>query len=343
MISRDPGGGGSERLRPRLQVEVERVSRLRFDDGSPVRAASGLARLGEGWLVVQDDANHAAWCHRGGVRRLRIFPAIERLDHFGEADATKHLKPDLEAACELQVMGEPAVLLLGSGSSPLRTRVALVRLHDGDPAVVVAELDELYTALADALGVGLEDINVEGACWRGRDIRLFNRGNRRRGVASASADVAVADLLAAFDAAANAGGDARPMAAADRTDPAQIRPWPLAVGNVRRYDLGTIEGVGLSVTDALYLPDGRLVLSAAAEDSGNNIDDGFVTGAALALFDGAQRLAVAMLRTVAGRVAKLEGIALLETLADGCRLLGVVDDDDPTQASLQLVLRLRLD
>lgn len=125
--------------------------------------------------------------------------------------------------------------------------------------------------------------------------------------------------------------------------PAQVVAWPLIVGDVRRYDLGTIEGVGLSVTDALYLPDGRLVLSAAAEDSGNNIDDGFVTGAALALFDGAQRLAMAMLRTVAGRVAKLEGIALLETLADGCRLLGVVDDDDPTQASLQLVLRLRLD
>lgn len=340
MISRDPGGGGSERLR--LRVEIERVHRLRFDDGSPVRAASGLARLGEGWLVVQDDANHAAWCHRGGVQRLRIFPTLDGLDHFGEADATKHLKADLEAACELQVAGEPAVLVFGSGSSPLRARVALVRPGDGDPAVLVAELDGLYAALADALGVGLEEINVEGACWRGQHIRLFNRGNRRRGAASASADVAVADLLAAFDAAANAGGAARPMPAPDRTYPAVVA-WPLAVDNVRRYDLGTIEGVGLSVTDALWLPDGRIVVSAAAEDSGNNIDDGPVTGAALALFDGAQRLAVATLPTVSGRVAKLEGIALLETLVDGFRLLGVVDDDDPTQASLQLVLRLRLD
>ena len=44
--------------------------------------------------------------------------------------------------------------------------------------------------------------------------------------------------------------------------------------------------MGLAVTDAIALPDGRLLLSAAAEDSPNAVDDGPVVATALVLVDG---------------------------------------------------------
>ncbi len=38
-----------------MRVELESVERLRFADGSPVRAASAVAPFGDGFLVAQDD------------------------------------------------------------------------------------------------------------------------------------------------------------------------------------------------------------------------------------------------------------------------------------------------
>ena len=116
----------------RLEASVHQVHSLRFDDGSPVRAASGVARFGDGFLIAQDDATHAAWWHpTSPVQRLRLLPPVERstgelLDAFSEADGTKKWKPDLEGACSIELAGRPAVLFLGSGSSETRTRGVLV-------------------------------------------------------------------------------------------------------------------------------------------------------------------------------------------------------------------------
>ena len=37
-----------------MRVFVDEVRALRFDGGTPVTAASGIAPLGDGWLVAQD-------------------------------------------------------------------------------------------------------------------------------------------------------------------------------------------------------------------------------------------------------------------------------------------------
>ncbi len=126
-----------------MQVHVEDVDALRFDDGTPVTAASGIAPLGDGWLVVQDDATSAAWCRPGSVTAVRVLPPVEGLDRFAEAAGTKHLKPDLEVACPVEVEGVAGVLLMGSGSSPRRMRGVLVRPDDerpGDRAGVLTPL-----------------------------------------------------------------------------------------------------------------------------------------------------------------------------------------------------------
>lgn len=302
---------------------------LRFDDGSPVRAASGVARFGEGFLIAQDDATHAAWWHQTSpAQRLRLLPPVEiptgeLLDAFSEADGTKKWKPDLEGACSIEVAGRPAVLFLGSGSSENRTRGVLVSGPTLEPSIRVLDLSELYTAVADALGLGpalgSTLLNIEGLCCRGDQLRLFNRGNSAAGLDSASVDVSLAAFLSMMDG----------------TGPTPAITQPLT------YDLGTIGGIGLAITDALALPDGRIVLSVAAEDTPNAIDDGPVVGAALALVVDDVVHAVTPL-TVDGEPQKVEGLALRSFAADAVELLAVVDSDDHTTPSLALSITLAL-
>lgn len=78
---------------------------------------------------------------------------------FTQADGTKHLKPDVEAVCAVP----GGVLLLGSGSTARRTRLALVP-EDGGP-VRVREAAGAYDAVARALGLDRALLDLEGA-WR---------------------------------------------------------------------------------------------------------------------------------------------------------------------------------
>jgi hypothetical protein len=227
----------------------------------------------------------------------------------------------MEAACPVEAGGIPGVLLLGSGSTPARMRGALVTLAD-DPQVVVADLSGLYAHVAGLLQRDPADLNMEGACRTGDVLRWFARGNLAAGVASASVDVDLVPLLAAVLGRRPVHG---------------IRARaPLT------YDLGEVEGVGLTVTDAVALPDGRVLLSAAAEDTPNAYDDGPVVAAALAVLDGDDLKEVVPLPDVDGRVAKVEGLAVMATGPGHVRLLAVVDDDDPERASTCLELRVGL-
>lgn len=253
---------------------------------------------------------------------MRVLPPVEGHDVFSEADGTKKLKPDLEAACPAEVDGAPAVVLLGSGSAPRRMRGVLVRLEAGEPVARAADLDALYEAVAGRLGVPLEHLNLEGVSRHGGVLRWFNRGNPAAGVPSCSVDLPVADVVEAVLGA---------------RDPAAVpaeRP--------RIYELGEVEGVGLAVTDAIALPDGRLLLSAAAEDTPNAIDDGPVVATALALVDDVDVLAVAPIPEIGGQVRKIEGLALREVRGDEIHLVAVVDADDPATPTAELVLRAHL-
>lgn len=312
-----------------LVIEVERVRGLRFDDGAPVRAASGVARFGAGWLIAQDDGTHAAWCRDGSITALRLFPPVEGLDTFSEHEGTKHLKPDLEAACEIDLGGRSAVVLLGSGSSPARCRGALVIegvADEGGPAVYWADLTPLYHRAAEALGVAVADLNFEGLCTHGEELRWFNRGNGAAGIASASVDLECAALVDALRGLVPAGG--------------------VGVGPARAYDLGTAGGVELAVTDALALGGGHILVSTAAEDTPNAIDDGPVVGAALSILDAGHGVAHhGLVPEVDGVVHKIEGLAWHEGPpepgATEARILAVVDADDIGVPSLELLLRLR--
>lgn len=304
-----------------MKIDVEEVTSLRLDDGSPVRAASAVARFGDGLLVAQDDATHGAWVRDGTVTAVRILPAVQGLDVFEEAAGTKHLKPDLEAACELTVDGEPSVLLLGSGSTPARMRSSLMRLVDGEPVSVVTDLSLLYASVAHALDVDPEELNMEGACVVGDAVRWFQRGLPSAGIPTASVDLELRSLLAAVGQGADVSA--------------------VAVTRPVHYDLGGIEGVGLAVTDAVFLHGQSILVSAAAEDAPNARDDGPVVGAALALLDGDLVRDMAGLPDVEGQAPKVEGLSVLDRDDASVRVLATVDADDPDACSLAVRLRVR--
>ncbi len=291
-----------------MKVHVTDAWPLRFVDGAPVRAASGLARFGDRWLVVQDDTTHGCLWDGTSAARLRLLPPIDGRDQFDEAEGTKELKPDLEAVVALS---DASVLALGSGSTPARMRAVRLRVEGPD----VLDLTAVYARVALALGVPDDQLNLEGACVLGDVLRWFQRGLPAAGAPTASVDVHLAALL----------GGAEP-----------------SIGTVRRYDLGVVGGVGLAVTDAVALQDGRVLVSSAAEDSPTTYDDGPVVGSALALLDDATVVASAALPRLDGHVLKVEGLGLVRDLGDELDLLAVVDADDPQVPSTMLGLRVVL-
>ena len=294
-----------------MRVEVTGRTPLRFADGAPVRAASGVAAYAGGWLVVQDDATHGCVWRAGAGSRLRLFSPVQGHDLFDEASGTKQLKPDLEAVVALP---DGRTLALGSGSTSARMRSVLL-----SPArIQVAGLAPVYARIAEALEVPADQLNLEGACVVGQSLRWFQRGLPSAGAPTASVDLPLEGLL----------------------DAVSGRPASVRVASVRRYDLGGVAGVGLAVTDAVALDQGLVLVSAAAEDAPSTYDDGPVVGSALAVLDGEQLVDTVALPLIDGQVAKVEGLALAGRDGDRTDLVAVVDADDPAAPSLLLELRV---
>ena len=304
-----------------VDIEVLSVDRLRFSDGAPVRSASAVVPFGGGFLVVPDDATHGAWFREETATAVRLLPPVDGHEVFDEASGTKHLKPDLEAACQVTVDDAPAALIMGSGSSPARMRWSLLRLEHGEPRAVMADMTQLYSAVAAALSVDADVLNMEGACTVGDALRWYHRGLPSAGLRSGSVDIDLATALAA------ALG--------------QVDPGDVAVTNARHYDLGAVGGVGLAVTDVVALPGGTLLASAAAEDSPNPRDDGPVVASALARLEGEVVAEVVPLPSVEGSVIKVEGLMVIEADERQTLLLAVADVDDPEAASWVTRLRVR--
>jgi hypothetical protein len=107
---------------------------------------------------------------------------------------------------------------------------------------------------------------------------------------------------------------------------------------VAQYDLGAIDGVPLTFTDATLWRDG-LLYTAAAEASPDAVRDGVVAGSAIGVIDDAGRTRWTPLRDVDGGPfgAKVEGVAPGD---DVDALWVVIDVDDPTVPSELCAVRL---
>ncbi len=286
-----------------MLIEVETSQDLLFDDGAPVRGGSALARLGDGWLVAQDQDSHGAWVRPSGTQRLRLLPDRAPADHDGPAPG-----PDLQAACGLTGPAGTGVLLLGSGATPDRCGAVVVLERDGAVQVASRDLSGLYAAVARELGLQPGQLDVQGVARNGDVLRWCSRG--ADGAPDSSLDVGLPGLLEAVRG---------------ERDPGEV-----PVRGPRRYALGELAGARLSATDAVALPDGRLLLSAAGG-----------AAAALVLLDGDEVLDRQAVPPVEGRSARVQGLAVLEVLDDGVRLMAVVDAAAAADPSRELALRVR--
>jgi len=274
-----------------------------------VSAASGLVAVGPWLYVVADDSLHLARFPREGTapgRLVRLFPGELPL----EARARKAVKPDLEALCLLEPFPSAphgALLAVPSGSTAPRNRGAVLPLAAdgtlaGEPRAV--DFTSVYTQLARELG----PLNIEGAAVVSGRLRLLQRGNDAQGV-DALVDLDHERIVRALEAGNPLG--------------------PETVRTVKRWELGRAGGVRLTFTDASPLPDGRMVFTAAAEDTQSAYLDGPVTGSAVGLLapDGTPLF----LDAVDAKV-KLEGVSA--SLRNGrVHLLLVADADDPAVAA----------
>ncbi len=287
-------------LRPRLLRELT----LEPAAGQPshVSAASGIVVLGEHFYVVADDeAAIGRWPLRGDApgRLIAVFD-----DALPEgAAARKAAKPDLEALA--RVPG--GLLAVGSGSSPRRRRGVMWPVERGEKPRA-GDLTGLYAAIERALGVAP---NVEGATVQDEDLLLAHRGIGR-GQRSAIVRVALRPVIRAF-----AGGAPVP---AD------------GIRSVELHDPGELDGVPLGITDISALSGGRILYTAAAEDTADAVRDGQVSGSVIGI------LGEGPPRRVEGP-AKIEGVAPRERHG-GVDLLLVADPADRAKPAPLLAARL---
>lgn len=301
---------------PRLHATVIERRSLRYAEGpdpaldrpAHVRAGSALARVGDRWVILQDDTLFLAHLHPDGQVRSEPLPAIDGLRQFDDTRGNKHRKLDLEAACLWPTPSGERLLAFGSGSSPQRERI-LVAL--GEARLVPAPA--LYAALRRALP-GAE-LNIEGA-WRTPQgqLRLLQRGNGLGGVN------AVFELDSEFLDALLAG-----------------RPPVVTLRRRDRWALGALDGVPLTWTDAI--PWGpRWLFCAAAEDSPDAVADGPVRGSALGWCDDESARWTPLLDDHERLLTdKVEGLAPGDAPDE---LLLVTDPDDSARPAELLRVRL---
>ena len=208
-------------------------------------AASGLVRSNDVLYVIADDEYQlgifsATTNEPGTLLRLRagLLP--------NSTAQRKASKPDFEALLRVPAdadFAHGALLALGSGSRATRNTGFVTALdthgRTAGPSRAI-DFTDLYAAVARSLGAA---VNIEGAVISGNHLRLLQRGNKhdRR---SAIVDVNLTDR--------------RWLTASWRDPPALAVRW---------FDLGAVEGIPLSFSDATSLPDGSLLFTAVAEDT----------------------------------------------------------------------------
>ncbi len=305
------------RVEPSLAARVVARTALLYREGGDtavdrpahVRAGSALAFFRERLVVVQDDANFIAFIEPATKRAEALaLPSDDGVRQFDDSRGNKHRKLDLEAV----IAHEDLLLAFGSGTTPARERVVIVR---DEPHVLTAHA--LYEAMRRATKFSGSELNVEGAVVTGSDILFFQRGNGRGEAVDATARVALAPLLAHL------------LGQADCPPLREIVSW----------QLGAIEGVRLTFTDGAALADGRVAFLACAEASPDATRDGPVSGVALGLLDDRMgTCALAPIEDERGGLLtdKAEGLAFA---GDG-RAFVVVDRDDPQAPSELLELEL---
>jgi hypothetical protein len=226
-------------------------------------AASGLVRAGSFLYVIADDELHLGIFRTTGRDPGELVRLFDGTLSAPKAER-KREKPDLEALTMLPPSADfpyGAMLALGSGSTQNRHRGVLLGL-DAQGALRsgprIVDLSSVFSCLSV-----LRELNIEGAVVCGDEMRLFQRGSKGN-----NPNALIRFSLSAFLAALNG--------TANRT----IEPLAL-----QSIDLGGIDGIPFTFTDAAALPNGEVLFTAVAEDTADSYNDGPCTGAVIGVLD----------------------------------------------------------
>jgi len=309
---------------PALSARVVTRTALRYalgadageDRPAHVRAGSGIAWLAGRLAIVQDDAAFVALVDPSTkvVEPVPLPRGPSGARQFDDLRGNKAEKLDLEACVTIDLDGADALLAFGSGSTPRRERVAVVRApaSGGIADVRVLHVPSLYAMLRARRDFSGSELNVEGVVASSGLLWLVQRGNgeARDGLEPKNAlgALPLASVIALLSGAS-------PL---------------LELERVTEYDLGAIGGVPLTFTDATSGPAGALLYLAAAEASPDAVRDGPVMGSGIGVIS-ATRARQAALSDTDGRplLEKTEGVVL--DPGDPTRAFVVIDPDDPAR------------
>ncbi len=271
---------------------------------SHLSAASGLARAGSFLYVVADDELHLGVFSSTGAKAGRLIKLFSGKLPASKAKR-KARKPDLEVLTLLPAFARyphGALFALGSGSKRNRCNGALLALDArgavrGPPRPI--DLAAMYATLNEYFS----ELNIEGAVVSGGELRLLQRGNKKK-----AQNAVVRFHLPPILDALGSGASMPPMV-------------PVSVQSV---DLGSIDGIALCFTDGAALPNGDILFTAIAENTEDNYQDGPCAGAAIGIADAKGKLRclhrLDQPHKIEGVDAKVEG--------DVIRVLLVTDADD---------------
>ena len=277
-------------------------------------AGSGVVRRGGFVYVIGDDELFIGVYGVSDDAPGRLERVLSG-EVAADADERAKNKPDLEALTALPPFEDHpfgALFGLGSGSKPTRDRGFVWPLGaDGalrdEPREV--DLAPLYNRLRDEIG----GLNVEGCSVMGDTVWLLHRGNDGK-TGNVVAELSLDDVMGSL-----------------RED---LRIDTHELARVCAYELGDLDGVPLTFSDATPLTDQLLVFTASAE-----AENGELCGSVVGTLgtDGTVR----RLRTI-DRKWKVEGVhAAIDTgVVD---LLFVCDQDDPQTPSPLLSAAMPLD
>lgn len=309
----------TEELFPTILRELDLAPGVHPHGTGWLSATSGLACVGHHAYVIADDEHHLGHFsldHVQPVSLLRLFNGKLPRDK----GKRKKAKPDLESLALLPAMElypHGALLAPGSGSRATRNRATLLAL-DAAGRVQSPALQIDLTPLYVALQAHFAELNIEGTFVAEKELHLLQRGNKRGPNAriSFALDSFVAWLL----------------------DDNELVP---RATHVKLLDLGRVDGVPLTPTDATALADGKWLFCAVAEDTGDSYADGACLSSLIGIADAHGR--IERMQHLHGN-PKVEGIAL-EPGADPAgaelNILLVTDADNPLLASRLLRCTLR--
>ena len=277
-------------------------------------AASGVVRRGGFVYVIGDDELFIGVYGVSDDAPGRLERVLSGEVASDAEERAKH-KPDLEALTALPPFEDHpfgALFGLGSGSAPERDRGFVWPLAaDGSLRDEPHEVDlkPLYDYLRDEIG----GLNIEGCSVMGDTVWLLHRGNDGK-TGNVVAELSLEEVMGSL-----------------RED---LRIDVHELARVCAYELGDLDDVPLTFSDATPLTDELLVFTASAE-----AEDGRLCGSVVGTLgtDGTVR----RLRTI-DRKWKVEGVhAAIDTgVVD---LLFVCDQDEPDTPSPLLSAAMPLD